>query len=160
MTIAPAFAPEFSTERGSVGGDVIVATASADLTESIAFYSPAGDEIGDRFNPTTTLAYNMPPLLSHAVLSPDGSELAWLEGPDHNGVTQTVEGDWVLVVADSRSGANVSGRRSPRRTRPSSTSTSTGAGPSCRRGPSRGKPTRRWSSTPAPAGRSPTSCAR
>jgi hypothetical protein len=105
--IADACRPEFFVMRVSFGGDVVVLSASSDLTEAFEFYALDGRELTERPDPTKDLPYNEPPLLIQAVLSPDGTSLAYLEGPDVSGIAGGGDvrvGDWALVVQDQRSG--------------------------------------------------------
>ena len=105
--LADACGVEYGVSRVSFGGGVFVASATSDLTEVFRFYEPDGDEVEDRPNPTDDLPYNEPPFLSDAVLSPDGSSLAYLEAPDVSGVTgsqQKRSGDFNVVVIDERKG--------------------------------------------------------
>jgi hypothetical protein len=94
----PAFAPEFFTHRGSAAADTIVTSASTDLTETFALHRFDGTDAPGWRNPTDELPYNMPPLLTDAVLSPAADTLAYLSGPDWDGHTQERVGRWELVV--------------------------------------------------------------
>ena len=96
-----AFGPEFFTHRGSAAADIIVTSASSDLTETFAFHRFDGSDAGGWRNPTDGLGYNMPPSLTDAVLSPAGDRLAYLSGPDWDGTTQQRVGRWELVVVAS-----------------------------------------------------------
>ena len=105
-TLAESCGPEYGVARVSFGGGVFVASASADLTELFRFYEPSGKEIEDRPNPTKDLPYNEPPFMSDAVLSSDGSELAYLEAPDISGISGETEkrtGRFYAVVVDQES---------------------------------------------------------
>lgn len=105
--LTDACGPEYGVSRASFGGDVFVISATSDLTEVFRFHGPDGAEIEDRPNPTDDLPYNEPPFMSDAVLSPDGSELAYLEAPDISGVTgaeQERSGRFEAVVVDQDSG--------------------------------------------------------
>jgi hypothetical protein len=97
---------EFFVSRVSVGGDTVVTTASSDLTEAFNYVTTDGRELADLPNPTDELPYNEPPRLLEAVLSPDGTELAYLEGPDSSGIAGDLKliGGWVLVVLDQETG--------------------------------------------------------
>jgi hypothetical protein len=99
-----AFAPEWGVESASVAAGFVVFTASSDLTESVIttrIHDPLVLE--GRFAPEPP--YGMPPLVTSAVLHPDGSELAWIEGPDWDGATQMPgNAPWQLVVADAETG--------------------------------------------------------
>lgn len=91
---------EYLMTSASFGGGVIVTSSSADLTEVFQFLRPDGTEVEDPPSPTKDLPYGQPPYLTEAVLSPDGSTLAYLEGPDWDHEAGAVIGDWVLVVHD------------------------------------------------------------
>lgn len=90
--------------RASYGGGVIATSSSADLTEVFQFLRPDGTEIEDPPSPTDKLPYSQPPYMTDAVLSDDGSVLAYLEGPDWDHEAEDVVGDWVLVVQDRANG--------------------------------------------------------
>jgi hypothetical protein len=96
--VANAAAPEFGTGHASAAAGVVLTTSTSDLTESMAVWSLDG-AAQERWLPTADLPYNMPPLVTMGELSPDGREMAWLEGPDWDGGRQEVVGEWVLVVA-------------------------------------------------------------
>jgi hypothetical protein len=102
--ITEASGPEYEITRASYGGGVIVTSAWADLTEAFNFLRPDGSVIKDRPNPTNELQYGRPPYMSDAVLSPDGSSLAYLEGPDFDPATEKQVGNWVVVVQDQTTG--------------------------------------------------------
>ena len=103
--VAVAFAPEFGIGRASYGGGVIVASATSDLTESFESLRADGSRVKGRPNPTDDLEYNHPPFMSDAVLSPDGTWLAYLEGPDTSIKSPTkAVGSWVVVVLSQRTG--------------------------------------------------------
>jgi len=102
--LAPAFQPEYSVERVSSAVGVLVASAFADLTESFDFFTLDGEPVPDISNPTRDLPYASPPLLAHAVLSTDGSQIAYLEGPDWDGVRQREVGEWVVVIRNLQTG--------------------------------------------------------
>jgi hypothetical protein len=106
-TLAVACAPEYGVSRASFGGGVFVVSATSDLTEVFRFYEPDGTKVKSRPNPTDDLKYNEPPFMSDAVLSADGSSLAYLEAPDISGVTgaeQKRSGRFNVVVVDQRTG--------------------------------------------------------
>lgn len=103
--IAEASGPEYEMTRASYGGGVIVTSAWSDLTETFGFVRPDGTEVTGRPNPTDELPYGQPPYMSDAVLSPDGSSLAYLEGPDYDQFSEKQVGDWVVVVQDQTTGA-------------------------------------------------------
>lgn len=96
--------PVYLMTRASYGGGMIATSSSADLTEVFQFLRPDGTEIKDPPSPTAELPYNQPPYMTDAVLSADGSSLAYLEGPDWDQQTEEVVGDWVLVVRDRTRG--------------------------------------------------------
>lgn len=104
--ITEAFGPEFAVERASYGGGVIVTSATCDLTECFNFYRPDGTELEDRPDPTDDVPYNAPPFMAQGVLSPGGSALAYLEGPDIDGAVDPEKrvGEWELVVQDQTDG--------------------------------------------------------
>lgn len=100
--LAVAAAPELLLARASAGRDVVVLSYYSDLTETVSFVDHQGAEV-ERPSPTDELAYNAPPLVTGAVISPDGSELAYLEGPDVDGTTdpERLVGQWDVVIDDA-----------------------------------------------------------
>lgn len=97
--LGEARAIEYEVAWASLGGDLVVTTAYADLTEVVAFLDPTGAERALP-SPTDDLAYNAPPLVVAAALSADGTELAWAEGPDSAGPEGEVDGTtWEVVVS-------------------------------------------------------------
>lgn len=102
--LGDAYAPEWGVTSASAAAGFVVFTAVSDLTESV-FTTTDRDPLvlDDRFSPEPP--YNSPPLVTHAVLHPDGSALAWIEGPDWDDAAQASSDDpWQLVVADARTG--------------------------------------------------------
>lgn len=110
--LGPASAPEYGVHRVSIGGDVAVVSADSDLTETFIYLDLQGGDVPGRANPTEGLAYNQPPRMAHAVLAPDGSRLAYLEGPDWDPARfdatgsdeEAVVGNWQLVVVEAATG--------------------------------------------------------
>ena len=101
--VTVAFAPEFGITHASYGGGVIVSSAVADLTEDFVFVRPDGTRVKGLTDPTDDLAYNSPPYMSDAVLSPNGRLLAYLEGPDTSPKSpDRPVGPWVAVVLDQK----------------------------------------------------------
>jgi hypothetical protein len=99
-----AFAPEWAVVSASAASGLVAFTANSDLTETV-FTTAVRDPrvLDERFAPKAD--YNMPPLVTSAVLAPDATELAWIEGPDWIGVDQAMnDAPWQLVVADAQSG--------------------------------------------------------
>ncbi len=106
-TLTEACAPEYGVARASFGGGVFVVSATSDLTEVFTFYEPDGTPVEDRPSPTDDLPYNEPPFMSDAVLTADGSSLAYLEAPDVSGLSGDGEkrsGRFRAVVVDQDSG--------------------------------------------------------
>lgn len=102
-TLAPASGPEFFVSHVSAAAELLALSSTADLTEAVEFRDFAGQAI-DRPSPTDDLDYNQPPFISSAVLSPNGSEIATVEGPDVDGSTtdgETLVGNWQVVIDDS-----------------------------------------------------------
>lgn len=94
------FAIEHHTSSASLRNGVLATSATNDLTEVVEIRAVDGDPDVDRWTPTRDLEYNAPPFISDAVLSPDASTIAWLSGPDHDGVTGEEDvGSWEIVVA-------------------------------------------------------------
>jgi hypothetical protein len=102
--LGDAYAPEWGVTSASAAAGFVVFTAVSDLTESVFTTSDRDPLVlDDRFSPEPP--YNSPPLVTNAVLHPDGSQLAWIEGPDWDESAQGSSDDpWQLVVADARTG--------------------------------------------------------
>lgn len=102
VELGTASAPELFLTAASASDALIVLSYSTDLTESVSFVDLSGEPV-DRESPTDRLEYNAPPLVTGAVLSPDGNELAYIEGPDVDGTADLEEpvGDWVVVITDA-----------------------------------------------------------
>jgi hypothetical protein len=99
-TLGVAYAPEYAVLRTSTAHGLVAVTAISDQTESFSFMHLDGSPVDGVANPTTNAPYAAPPLWVEAVLSPDGTEYAYLEGPDAYGGDDPEElhGDWQLVV--------------------------------------------------------------
>lgn len=102
-----AFAPEYGLARASQAQGLVVASAFADLTETFTFTDLAGTPRDDVFDATEGAPYNAPPLWAQAVLDPDGTRYAYLEGPDVDGVNdpETLVGEWELVIVTTAGGS-------------------------------------------------------
>jgi hypothetical protein len=99
-TLGVAFGPEFGVLRTSTAQGLVAVTAISDQTEEFSFMHLDGTAVDGVANPTTNAPYAAPPLFVEAVLSPDGTEYAYLEGPDSYGGEdpEDLHGDWQLVV--------------------------------------------------------------
>jgi hypothetical protein len=102
-----AFAPEYGVARASQAQGLVVASAFADLTETFTFTDLAGSPRDDVFDATEGAPYNAPPLWAQAVVDPDGTRYAYLEGPDVDGVNdpETLVGEWELVIVTTAGGS-------------------------------------------------------
>lgn len=95
------YAPEWHTSTVSLRNGLLAMSSTADLTEVVEIRPVGEDADEDAWTPTKDLEYNMPPFISSAVLAPDGETIAWLSGPDHDGMTNQPDvGSWEVVVAD------------------------------------------------------------
>jgi len=103
-TITTSQGPEYFVYAASVADGIVVTSAVADLSESIATWKLDGSGALDRFTPVRPEDYGLAPFFGPAVPSPDGKRLAWLEGPDVEGASSERTGDWQLVVADAVTG--------------------------------------------------------
>ncbi len=103
-------APEWAITDIDAAGPLWALSANSDLTEVIELIDP-GDfaRVPGSFSPTDGLAYGQAPFVTLAELSPDRSQLAWVEGPEYDvGVDPAVPvGRWEVVVADTSTGAEV-----------------------------------------------------
>jgi hypothetical protein len=96
-------APEYGVVSATLGADRLVEGSWADLTEAFQYYGLDGEPLADWFDPTDSAPYGQPPLFQWPVAV--GSTLSWIEGPDFSGESNELVGDWQLVLADTRSGA-------------------------------------------------------
>lgn len=102
VPLADAAGPEYFVSHASAADEVVALTATADLTELVEFRDWSGAPV-DRPSPTDDLEYNQPPFITSAVLSPDGSEIATVEGPDVAGFSEDGDelvGGWDVVIDD------------------------------------------------------------
>lgn len=97
--LANARAPAYGVSWASVGGDLIVTSASADLTERVEFIDLTGAKV-DLASPTDDLAYAAPPLVVGADLTADDSRLAWAEGPELGDASQPEDAPWELLLSE------------------------------------------------------------
>lgn len=97
-------AAEYFVYRAAAAEGIVVTSAISDLTENISTWAIDGSGALERFSPVLSENYGLPPFYGPAVPSPDGTRLAWLEGPDVVGADPEPEGDWQLVVADAVTG--------------------------------------------------------
>jgi hypothetical protein len=88
--LGPATAAEYGVGWVDIVGDLAVTTAWADLTEWVEYRDLGTGETIPLPSPTDDLAYNQPPYVVAATLSPDGERVTWAEGPDWDGVTGDV----------------------------------------------------------------------
>ncbi len=86
---------------------VIVLGGFADLGEFFTYRRPDGTRVRRLFDPNRPAVYSQPPLHFAPVLSPDGVKLSYTEGPDWSQERSRLVGDWRLVTARSRMGANL-----------------------------------------------------
>jgi hypothetical protein len=102
IAFGTAFAPEYGVDSIDVVDEIAVVSAFADLTELVTYTDAQGTEI-ILPSPTDGLPYGGEPFVHLAVISPDGSEVAWVEGPenypDESGVA-TWFGDWRVRSMD------------------------------------------------------------
>ena len=103
-TLADAAWPNVLLTRASMSRDAVALTYDENDTTVVEFHDLAG-AAERRPSPTDGLA-DGPPFISSAVLSPDGSELAYVEGPDPRFSDEVADlpadrvDDWQVVVAD------------------------------------------------------------
>lgn len=98
--LAEAAGPEFFVSHASGSRDGVAFTAVADLTEVVRFVGWDGTPV-ERPGPTDDLAYGQPPFVTSAILSPDGTEIASVEGPEVGGDDGSLIGEWQVVVDDA-----------------------------------------------------------
>ena len=106
VAFGTAFAPEYGVDSIDVVDELAVVSAFADLTELVTYTDAEGTDI-ILPSPTDDLPYGGEPFVHLAVFSPDGSEVAWIEGPenypDESGVA-TWFGDWRVRSIDLLTG--------------------------------------------------------
>lgn len=93
VAFGTAFAPEYGVGSIDVVNEVAMVSAYADLSELVSFTDAAGNDIS-RPSPTDDLEYGAEPAVSHATFSPDGSEVAWIEGPEYYPDADAEEATW------------------------------------------------------------------
>jgi hypothetical protein len=98
--LGDAFGIEYSVIAASAARGTIVTSAYADLTEAFRFTDLDGAPVEGWFNASQSLPYNGPPRLINAMLSPAGDRLAYLSGPDFDGLAESPDlvGSWEVVV--------------------------------------------------------------
>jgi hypothetical protein len=110
-------APEYGVNQVSAGGNVVLSSATADLSELISFDDAEGNPM-ERPSPTDRLEYGRGPYVGPAVISPDGTRIAVMEvpetpvdtgelGPDSLPLALEPEGDYGLVIYDAITAAEV-----------------------------------------------------
>jgi hypothetical protein len=97
-------APSVHRIAGTFKG-VVALGSYADLTEAFSYRRLRGVPARGLFDPTGEAPYNEPPLYFMPVLSPKGVQLSWLEGPDWSQAQERLVGNWKLVIANSKTGA-------------------------------------------------------
>jgi hypothetical protein len=75
-----------------------------DAPDDFTFHNLRGDVIRGLFDPNDDAPYFGPPSFSQPVLSPRGTKLSWVEGPDWSPEQSRLVGVSKLVVADSETG--------------------------------------------------------
>ena len=107
IAFGTAFAPEYGVGSIDVVDGVAVVSAFADLTELVSYTDIEGNEI-TLPSPTDDLPYGEAPFVHLATFSPDGSELAWIEGPEHyldvEAGTESWHGEWRIRSLDISTG--------------------------------------------------------
>jgi hypothetical protein len=84
---------------------VVALGSYADLTEAFSYRRLRGGPARGLFDPTGEAPYNEPPLYFMPVLPPKRVQLSWLEGPDWSQAQERLVGNWKLVIANSKTGA-------------------------------------------------------
>jgi hypothetical protein len=86
--------------------NVVVIRRAVDAADAFTFHRLRGRVIPGFFDPNRDAPYFGPPTFHQPILSPRGGKLSWAEGPDWSyDERDRLVGNWKLVVADSRSGA-------------------------------------------------------
>jgi hypothetical protein len=89
---------------GSLQGVVAVGRV-VDAPDDFTFHDFRGRVVRGLFDPNDDAPFFGPPSFSQPVLSPHGAKLSWTEGPDWSHEQNRLVGNWTLVVADSKTGA-------------------------------------------------------
>ena len=107
IAFGTAYAPEYGVGSIDVVDGVAVVSAFADLTELVTYTDIEGNPI-TLPSPTDDLPYGEAPFVLLASFSPDGSEVAWIEGPEHyfdvDAGTETWHGEWRIRSFDVQTG--------------------------------------------------------
>jgi hypothetical protein len=98
-------APAAHRRRSGASAGVAVLGWSVDRAERFTFHDLRGRDLRGLFDPNDDAPYELPPLHTSPVLSPRGAKLSWAEGPDWSYEQNRLVGNWKLVVANSRTGA-------------------------------------------------------
>ncbi len=105
-TLADAAWPNALLTRASIGAGTVALTYSEDDATVVEFHDLTG-AVEERPSPSDGVVGGGPPFIDSAVISPDGSELAYVEGPDprfsDEGTDLSADQveDWQVVVADA-----------------------------------------------------------
>jgi hypothetical protein len=84
---------------------VVVVGRVVDAPEDFTFHDFLGGVVRGLFDPNDDAPFFGPPTFSRPMLSPHGIKLSWAEGPDWSHEQNRLVGNWKLVVADSKTGA-------------------------------------------------------
>ncbi len=105
-TLADAAWPNALLTRASLSSDTVALSYTEDEATVVEFHDLTGAVVETRPSPTDAVDGGEPPFIGSAVLSPDGSELAYVEGPDPRFSDEgtdpsAVRADhWQVVVTD------------------------------------------------------------
>ncbi len=102
--LGPASGDFFEVEHAAVRGGLGVVGGYVDTTEFIELTPVIGDP-AMLADPLVDLQDARPPYATAVTLDPEGRNVTWAEGPDHDAVLgEYVEQDWVIRSVDSMSG--------------------------------------------------------
>jgi hypothetical protein len=87
--------------------NVVVIRRAVDAADAFTFHRLRGRVVRGFFDPNRDAPYFGPPTFQQPILSPRGVKLSWAEGPDWSYELNRLVGDWQLVTARSRTGANL-----------------------------------------------------
>jgi hypothetical protein len=84
---------------------VVVLARAVDAPDDFTYHNFRGGEVGGLFDPNDDAPYVGPPTFGQPILSPRGAKLSSVEGPDWSWEQSRLVGNYKLVVANSKTGA-------------------------------------------------------
>jgi hypothetical protein len=105
VNVVKSAAPAVHRARSGRMKRVVVLHRVVDAPDDFTYHRLHGDAVRGLFDPNDDAPYFGPPTFDQPILSPRGVRLSWTEGPDWDHDRDRLVGNWRLVVANSRTGA-------------------------------------------------------